>query len=106
MADHRPRSDYMNTENLTQFDKAHVTLRIGILVSHFDDRQLMEALNEPDLHRYNVTLGHFWGDFSWVFAPRLRTTSWTRCMPSITHKPESSILVPWMTAMKGLATRL
>jgi hypothetical protein len=61
----------MNNQNFTEFDRAHVTVRIGTFVSHFNDQQLTEALGESDPHRYNVMLGHLWGDFGWVFAPRL-----------------------------------
>jgi hypothetical protein len=69
--DNTPRTDYMNNQNFAQFDKAHVTVRIGTLVSHFDDAHLTEALHDSDPHHYNVMLGHLWGDFGWVFAPRL-----------------------------------
>ena len=69
--DSTPRTNYMNIGNFTRFDRAHVTVRIGTLTSHFDDPQLTKALNESDPHRYNVMLGHLWGNFGWVFAPRL-----------------------------------
>ena len=69
--DNTPRTDYFDRDNFTQFDRAHVTVRIGTLVSHFDDPQLTVALKESNLHRVNVLLGHLWGDFGWVFAPRL-----------------------------------
>ena len=69
--DSTPRTDYMNQNNFSQFDKAHVTVRIGTLVSHFEDTDLTAALSEPNAHRYNVMLGHLWGNFGWVFGPRL-----------------------------------
>ncbi len=39
-------------------------------VSKFEDPELMESM-EDSTHHYNVLLGHLWGNFGWVFAPRL-----------------------------------
>ena len=69
--DNTPQTDYMDNENFAQYDRAHVTVRMGTLVSHFDDPNLNAAVNEPDPHKYNVMLGHLWGNFGWVFGPRL-----------------------------------
>jgi hypothetical protein len=68
--DHTPMTDYFHGD-LQPFDKAHVTMRIGTLVSNSDSPCLTHTLQEPDPHRYNAVLGHLWGNFSWVFAPRL-----------------------------------
>jgi hypothetical protein len=69
--DNTPRTNYMNPGNFSQFDKAHVTVRMGTLESRFDDSQLIAALGAPDSTRHNVMLGHLWGNFGWVFGPRL-----------------------------------
>jgi hypothetical protein len=69
--DNTPKTDYWNNENFFQFDRAHVSIRMGTLISHFDDPLLTTALHESNPHRYNVLLGHLWGNFTWVFAPRL-----------------------------------
>jgi hypothetical protein len=70
VADNTPRSNYLSGD-LRPWDRAHVKVRLGTLVSTFDDPGLTKAVGESDPHRYNVILGHLWGDFGWVFAPRL-----------------------------------
>lgn len=50
------------------WDKVHVTLRIGTLrVADFDD----PSIHIPAHPHANATLNHIFGNFSWVFAPRL-----------------------------------
>ena len=70
--DNTPRSDYINSaEQERQLDHVHVTVRLGTLVSNYDDPALTTFLQEKDPHRYNAELGHLWGNFGWVFGPRL-----------------------------------
>ena len=72
MPDNTPRSDYINSEDQArQLDHVHVTVRLGTLVSHYDDPALTAFMHEQDPHRYNAELGHLWGNFGWVFGPRL-----------------------------------
>jgi hypothetical protein len=68
VADNTPRSDYMS--GLDGFDKAHVRLKLGTLIDDFDDPNLSRALGAPS-NKYNVMMGHLWGNFGWVFSPRL-----------------------------------
>jgi hypothetical protein len=68
--DSTPMDDYLHGD-LQPFAKAHVTVRLGTLLSTFDDSSLTRNLQQSDPHRYNVALGHLWGNFGWVFAPRL-----------------------------------
>ena len=57
------------------WEKVHVTMRIGTLLDTFDCPGLMHALEastgKSPQRRYNAILNHMWGNFSWVFAPRL-----------------------------------
>ena len=70
--DNTPRSDYISSaEQERQLDHVHVTVRLGTLVSHYDDPELTAFMQEKDPHRYNAELGHLWGNFGWVFGPRL-----------------------------------
>jgi hypothetical protein len=70
--DNTPRSDYINSaEQKRQLDHVHVTVRLGTLVSNYDDPALTVFMDERDPHRYNAELGHLWGNFGWVFGPRL-----------------------------------
>jgi hypothetical protein len=70
--DNTPRFDYINgAEQEQQLDHVHVTVRLGTLVSHYDDPALTAFMHEKDPHRYNAELGHLWGNFGWVFGPRL-----------------------------------
>ena len=72
LPDNTPRSDYINSdEQSRQLDHAHVTVKLGTLVSNYDDPALTEFLQEKNPHRYNAELGHLWGNFGWVFGPRL-----------------------------------
>jgi hypothetical protein len=54
-----------------QLDHVHVTVKLGTLVSNYDDPALTAFMGEKDPHRYNAELGHLWGNFGWVFGPRL-----------------------------------
>jgi hypothetical protein len=50
------------------WDKVHVRLRIGTLrVDDFDD----PPIHTPSHPHVNATLNHYFGNYSWVFAPRL-----------------------------------
>jgi hypothetical protein len=70
--DNTPRSNYINSEaQARQLDHVHVTVKLGTLVSNYDDPALTEFMHEKDPHRYNAELGHLWGNFGWVFGPRL-----------------------------------
>jgi hypothetical protein len=70
--DNTPRSDYINSaEQERQLDHVHVTVRLGTLVSNYEDPALTAFMGEKDPHRYNAELGHLWGNFGWVFGPRL-----------------------------------
>jgi len=70
--DNTPRSDYINgADQERQLDHVHVTVRLGTLVSNYDDPALTAFMQEKDPHRYNAELGHLWGNFGWVFGPRL-----------------------------------
>ena len=68
--DHTPMDDYLHGD-LHPFDKAHATVRLGSLQSTGDDSSLTHYFQASDPHQYNVVLGHLWGNFGWVFAPRL-----------------------------------
>lgn len=68
--DQTPMDDYLHGD-LHPFDKAHVTVRLGSLLSTFDDSSMTRYFQASDPHKYNVALGHLWGNFGWVFAPRL-----------------------------------
>jgi hypothetical protein len=48
-------------------DSAHVTLRIGTLIDSFVE----PTLGGPNPRQINAFLNHIFGNFSWVFAPRL-----------------------------------
>jgi hypothetical protein len=70
--DNTPRADYINSADMErQLDHVHVTVKVGTLVSHYDDPALTAFMGEKDPHRYNAELGHLWGNFGWVFGPRL-----------------------------------
>ena len=70
--DNTPRSDYINSaEQERQLDHVHVTVKVGTLVSNYDDSALTAFMQEKDPHRYNAELGHLWGNFGWVFGPRM-----------------------------------
>ena len=72
LPDNTPRSDYINSaEQERQLDHVHVTVRLGTLVSNYDDPALTAFMQEKDPHRYNAELGHLWGNFGWVFGPRM-----------------------------------
>ena len=68
--DHTPMEDYL-VGGPKDWEKVHVTLRIGTLLDQFDDPGLTHAAEEQNPSRYNAMLGHLWGNFSWVFGPRL-----------------------------------
>ena len=69
--DHTPWTNYESSGIFPWFDRAHVTVRVGSLVSHFEDPEFMKTLGLTGPQKYNVELGHLWGNFGWVFAPRL-----------------------------------
>ena len=62
-------TDTMNrhrSPNWNGMDTAHATMRIGTLQVDFIDPALGNTQR-----RLNVSLDHQWGNFAWVFAPRL-----------------------------------
>jgi hypothetical protein len=52
-------------------DSVHVTLRIGTLIDSFVE----PTIGGPNPRQINAFLNHMWGNFSWVFAPRLGNVS-------------------------------
>jgi hypothetical protein len=48
-----------------------VKVRLGTLDNEFDDPDLNLSTEDTVPHNYNVILGHLWGNFSWVFSPRM-----------------------------------
>ena len=70
LPDHTPMENHI-VGGLQDWEKVHITLRIGTLLDEFDDPDLTRAAKEQNPHRYNAIMGHLWGNFSWVFAPRL-----------------------------------
>ncbi|MHB2033889.1 MAG: hypothetical protein ACYCVE_11040, partial [Gemmatimonadaceae bacterium] len=69
--DNTPRTNYESAANFAQYDRANVTIQVGSLVSHFEDPEFMKTLGLTGPKQYNVELGHLWGNFGWVFGPRL-----------------------------------
>jgi hypothetical protein len=70
LPDSTSREDYLSGSP-KDWEKAHVTMRIGTLLDEFDCPALTQAAGESPPHRYNAILNHLWGNFSWVFSPRL-----------------------------------
>jgi hypothetical protein len=70
IADNTPRSNYINGA-LEEFDHARVRVRIGTLSVPFQDSALSRVLEASNPDQYNIILGHLWGNFGWVFSPRL-----------------------------------
>jgi hypothetical protein len=54
-----------------EWEKVHVTMRIGTLLVNFEDPDLNNAARVRNPYQYNAVLGHMWDNFGWAFSPRL-----------------------------------
>ena len=54
-----------------EWEKVHVTMRIGTLLVNYEDPDLNNAARVRNPYQYNAMLGHVWDNFEGPFAPRL-----------------------------------
>ena len=70
ISDHTPWNQIV-LDRPREWEKVHVTMRIGTLLVNLEDPDLNSAARVRNQYQYNAVLGHMWNNFGGPFAPRL-----------------------------------